>query len=477
MSQHLFNDTDITAIANAIRTKKGTQNTMTITQMPAEIESIPSGGSTDPVAVRFLDFDGTVVQELNDNGLNGLIALPEAPDHSQDNIPLTFDEWNWTLNEIKTFRTANPTWTVNVGANYHTTDGKLHVLINIDVSSRTISFKKNSTSGTVDWGDGTVETMVATNTHTYTAGQYEIVIDFTNSGNSVTFNDSDVDYITDVRQCQSNDFTGYYALSNLKTINYSSSTVNLDWQGMYSLEWMSIPRNARIDYHLLYCYKLKYQPRLYSTSETKYGITESHDIEEIYMPDYISQIDASITGFATLTSTKIIHLSNTITVIPTNCFRDCSSLEEIDIPSGVTKISQGAFTKCYNLKKITIPNTVTQFESTAFTDCYSLSEISLPTGLTSIPSSCFSGCKSLRRLTIPSSVTNIYQKAFNATMKLTLEMKSTTPPTLSDSTAVSGASRILVPYSSDHSVLNAYQTAQYWSTSASKIFESPAPTV
>ena len=52
MSQHLFNDTDITAIANAIRTKKGTQNTMTITQMPSEIASIPSGGGTDYMAQR-----------------------------------------------------------------------------------------------------------------------------------------------------------------------------------------------------------------------------------------------------------------------------------------------------------------------------------------------------------------------------------------------------------------------------------------
>ena len=47
MSQHLFNDTDITAIANAIRTKKGTQNTMTVSQMPSEIASIPSSGGTD----------------------------------------------------------------------------------------------------------------------------------------------------------------------------------------------------------------------------------------------------------------------------------------------------------------------------------------------------------------------------------------------------------------------------------------------
>lgn len=52
MSQHLFNDTDITAIANAIRTKKGTQNTMTVSQIPSEIASIPGGGGTDYMAQR-----------------------------------------------------------------------------------------------------------------------------------------------------------------------------------------------------------------------------------------------------------------------------------------------------------------------------------------------------------------------------------------------------------------------------------------
>lgn len=52
MSVHLFNDTDITAIANAIRTKKGSSNTMTVSDMPTEIASIPSGGGTDYMAQR-----------------------------------------------------------------------------------------------------------------------------------------------------------------------------------------------------------------------------------------------------------------------------------------------------------------------------------------------------------------------------------------------------------------------------------------
>ena len=52
MSKHLFNDSDIQSIADSIRTKKGTSNTMTIGQMPTEIASIPSGGGTDYMAQR-----------------------------------------------------------------------------------------------------------------------------------------------------------------------------------------------------------------------------------------------------------------------------------------------------------------------------------------------------------------------------------------------------------------------------------------
>lgn len=50
MSVYLVNDTDMTAIANAIRTKDGTQTTMTVSQMPTRIQNIPSsggGGSLD----------------------------------------------------------------------------------------------------------------------------------------------------------------------------------------------------------------------------------------------------------------------------------------------------------------------------------------------------------------------------------------------------------------------------------------------
>ena len=65
MSDYLVTDTELTSIANAIRTKGGTQAQLSF---PAEfvsaINAIPTGGGGGPVAkkqVNFIDYDGTVL--------------------------------------------------------------------------------------------------------------------------------------------------------------------------------------------------------------------------------------------------------------------------------------------------------------------------------------------------------------------------------------------------------------------------------
>ena len=52
MSTYLVDSTDMTAIANAIRQKDGTQTTMTVSDMPTRIQNIPTGGGTDYMAER-----------------------------------------------------------------------------------------------------------------------------------------------------------------------------------------------------------------------------------------------------------------------------------------------------------------------------------------------------------------------------------------------------------------------------------------
>jgi hypothetical protein len=74
----------------------------------------------------------------------------------------------------------------------------------------------------------------------------------------------------------------------------------------------------------------------------------------------------------------------------------------------------------------------------------------------------------IRHLYLPSTLNSIsYAKNISY-----LHMAAATPPTLANSSCIS-ASKIYVPYSEDHSILAAYQSATNWSALASKIEEEP----
>lgn len=121
----------------------------------------------------FIDFDGTVIKTYNSNQIQGLTRLPALPDHTNDDIPLTSQGWNWTLSEIKSYNLLWPTTPITVGPLYYTTDGKTHVVCDLNdgnVASIYIEGKAE-----VDWLDGTVETVEDNSvSHTLTGNHYTI---------------------------------------------------------------------------------------------------------------------------------------------------------------------------------------------------------------------------------------------------------------------------------------------------------------
>lgn len=76
--KHLISDSYITDIANAIRTKKGTQNTMTVAQMPNEISTIPTGGGGTDYLEKMLN--GTLTSYTITN------TVTEIPEYAFYNI-------------------------------------------------------------------------------------------------------------------------------------------------------------------------------------------------------------------------------------------------------------------------------------------------------------------------------------------------------------------------------------------------------
>lgn len=99
------------------------------------------------------------------------------------------------------------------------------------------------------------------------------------------------------------------------------------------------------------------------------------------------------------------------------------------------------------------------------------------TGVTSIGDFAFESCTNLTKMTIPDSITTIGINAFAYCSVLALvDILAITPPTLNSISFLSSGitastGNIKVPWSADHSILNAYKTATNWSVYADIITE------
>ena len=105
----------------------------------------------------FIDYDGKLLYKYSMQELQNLTELP-VPTVVHEN--LTFDEWNWTLEDLK-----NESAGIIVGANYHTTDGRDHMKVKAVEDGKSITLSVYTLTGTesvtVDWGDGTTGTLNA----------------------------------------------------------------------------------------------------------------------------------------------------------------------------------------------------------------------------------------------------------------------------------------------------------------------------
>lgn len=70
-----------------------------------------------------------------------------------------------------------------------------------------------------------------------------------------------------------------------------------------------------------------------------------------------------------------IQLSDNLTAIGKQAFRDCDYLTTLTLPSKLKTIGGGAFAGCDNLRSVTIPCSVTLIDKSAFSYCKSLSRI------------------------------------------------------------------------------------------------------
>ena len=341
-------------------------------------------GPLDYSQYNFIDYDGTLLYSYTDEQLDALTALPAGPDHTADN--LTFQEWNWSLENLKAWDRTRPDRPL-VGANYITTDGKTYMYIDTPITNGTLSFSVTGTVNSIDWGDGTVNT---TTEHTYAnPGKYVVCLDLA-EGAYFNFYRPLVNiipaFITDIR------------LGNLEKLNDSSLN------------------NATI---------LK-------TITIRSGVLSN----------------TSFVGFKNCYNLKSIVIPNGTTNIGDSCFYYNYKLKTVSLPNNITELSHDSFRQCYSLKGLVFPETLNKIGSTAFNGIHTLNTMYLPKSLKIINDGSF-GYTNLSYINIPDSVTSIEQGAFNECQGIILDLSQQTKViALSSSILTNGATcKILVPSS------------------------------
>lgn len=124
-------------------------------------------------------------------------------------------------------------------------------------------------------------------------------------------------------------------------------------------------------------------------------------------------------------------------------------MTKITIPESVKVIESGSFENCSSLESINIPKHVTRIGERAFRECSNLSSIDLPDSLTYISDQSFQNCSKLYSITIPRKVVSLGGNAFYGCDRLTLVASlNETPPTLNFWNPFSRIPILLVPHSS-----------------------------
>ena len=410
------------------------------------------GSSAGKKQINFIDYDGTIVESYTATEWQSVTALPSNPSHTG----LTAQGWNWTKAQINAQLTAMPNGEVWVGQMYVTDDGKTRIYIHLE-EGRLHPYLGICPNGTVvvDWGDnsatatltGTSLTTVKYADHEY-ANSGDYVITFTVSSGSFAF----------------------FGVANTSHILTKDTTTTGQIHKVYSnaVQKIELGTGANIgSYAFNYCYSLS--SITIPSSVTSIGTNAfryCYSLASVVIPSGVTSIGNG-GEFYYCYSLVSVSIPGSVTGIGNSTFYYCYSLSSITIPSGITSIGSSMFRYCHSLASVVIPSGVTSIGTNAFDSCFSLSSITIPSGVTSIGTNMFSSCCSLSSITIPSGVTSIAGGAFSSCYGMAeYHLLSTTPPTLSRTTAFSNIQSDCVIYVPSAS-LTTYKTASNWSTYAS----------
>ena len=332
--------------------------------------------------------------------VQALTELPPAPPMDRDF--LTFEEWNWSLEDIKALNLP-----LSVMATVCPMDGSTKaVLVISDARVATVPMYIRQVSGalSVDWGDGSEPTTFAAATnanrtleHTYAAaGKYIVTIS------------------TD----------GSY------TLGHGSATTTFLHGKNQLLAEVYLGKGANVG---------------------SYGLLKYPSLRVATFALGVTTINGS--AFWQTTTLESVSLPNTVQTIKNQSFQNVDRMSVLSIPPSVESLAYGWSTYCRGLKSVTIPpkskDTGAQYGM--------VSEIYLAEGVQEISSEfLYNGIA--RTIKIPSTVESISGQAFRGCGSMEkMVFKPLVPPTVANSNAFDIHTWCIVEVPAES--LEAYQNA------------------
>lgn len=169
------------------------------------------------------------------------------------------------------------------------------------------------------------------------------------------------------------------------------------------------------------------------------------NLEEVILPEGLVTLESFVFEGSGL---RKVNVPSTLTVMESNPFHNCRSLEAVDVsplntvfgsvdgvlfdadrsrliyypigraadtytvPEGTRVIGADAFSRNRKLTQIMLPSSLEVIEDYAFYKMCSLTRMTIPEGVTQLGSYVFCECDELRRVTVPSTVTQIKYAVF-----------------------------------------------------------------
>ena len=388
-------------------------------------------------------------------------VLPENPTHDG----LVSQGWNYDIFEI--LSELAKTESCVVGQMYTTNDGRsrfyIHIPEDVPASQKYVYFRikaNKANDATIHWGDGHPELIAGTSAYNFihwyaTGGDYVISVDPGTSG--VVFGGSSS---YSIYGNYGGDYTKFRTTYRKIEIGNKAEVNTAAFYYCEALETITLPYGlTKLEtYTFAYNYGLK-------------GLVIPKGVTKLYGSNFCRScrnlkaisIPSTVTSFASSASGTVDYM-----------FDGNYALKIFSYPSQLKNSGSNVLYSCYSLKSVVL-NSITIIENSFLNGCHVLERLKIKGSVTSIGSYGIDNCYRLTELYLPSTLTSIAVQAFRYNYSMdAYHFASTTPPTLANSNAFSdnpSGVKIYVPYSADHSVLNAYKTATNWSTHASKIYE------